>query len=267
MTASRSVDTTSDGRFADQVVLVTGGGSGIGRATAVAFAAEGARVVVLGRRAEPLAETVELITAAGGVAGAVTADITVEDDVRAAVDHTVTTFGRLTIAFNNAGAVLAGTLTDLDRAAWAANLDLTVTGTWLCLKHEIRAMRANVDHGGGRGVIVNTASNLGAHTVRAGMGAYVTAKAAVSALTRVAAVEAAADGIRVNAISPGPVDTPMSLRPGETPQDRAARLRDASPLGRAATRDEIASAVLWLASPGAGPAIGHDLVLDGGASL
>lgn len=267
MTAHDPTATVPAGRFTDDVALITGGGSGIGRATAVAFAGEGARVVVLGRRAEPLAETVELITAAGGTALAVTGDITVEDDVRAAVDRAVAAFGRLTIAFNNAGAVQAGAITDLDRDAWSRNLDLTVTGTWLCLKHEIRAMRDNADHGRGRGVIVNTASNLGAHTVRAGMGAYVTAKAAVSALTRVAAVEAAADGIRVNAISPGPVDTPMSLRPGENPQDRAARLRDASPLGRAATRDEIASAVLWLASPGAGPAIGHDLVLDGGASL
>ena len=257
----------TDRRFADDVVLVTGGGSGIGRATAVAFATEGARVVVLGRRPEPLAGTVRSIEEAGGTGLAIPADITREDDVRAAVDATVDRYGRLTIAFNNAGSVLAGALTDLDRDDWTRAIDLTVTGTWLCLKHEIRAMRANGADRGGRGVIVNTASNLGAHTVRAGMGAYVTAKAAVSALTRVAAVEAADDGIRINAISPGPVDTPMSLRPGESPADRADRLRGASPLGRVATLDEIASTVLWLASPGAGATIGHDLVVDGGASL
>ncbi|MFL6119112.1 SDR family NAD(P)-dependent oxidoreductase [Actinophytocola sp.] len=248
-------------RFVNQVVLVTGGGSGIGRAAALAFAAEGAAVAVAGRSPEPLAHTVKLVESAGGTASPVVADVTREDDVAAMVDSVVTRHGGLHVAFNNAGTFVPGGVADLAADEWSRALSVNLTGTWLSMKHEIAHMRA---HGGG--TIVNTASNLGAHARLPGIAAYVTSKAAVSALTRNAALEHIADGIRINAVSPGPVDTPMSLRPGETPADRAARLRTALPIGRVATLDEVTSAVLWLASPESGFTVGHDLVLDGGAT-
>lgn len=136
-----------------------------------------------------------------------------------------------------------------------------LTGTWLCMKHEIAHMRA---HGGG--AIVNMASNIGAHGRIPGMAAYAASKAAVSVLTRTAARDHVRDGVRINAVSPGPTDTEMSLRPGETDADRAARLETAIPLGRVGATAEVAAAVLWLASAEAGFTVGHDLVVDGGAT-
>jgi NAD(P)-dependent dehydrogenase (short-subunit alcohol dehydrogenase family) len=248
-------------RFENKVVLVTGGGSGIGRAAALAFAAEGGTVAVAGRSEEPLAQTVKLITEAGGTASAVVADVTSEDDVSALVETVVRRHGGLHVAFNNAGVLVPGGVADLSVAEWTRAVDVNLTGVWLSMKHEIAHMRT---HGGG--TIVNTASNLGAHGRLPGISAYVATKAAVSALTRNAAREHIADGIRVNAISPGPIDTPMSLRPGETAEGRAARLRDVLPIGRVGSLDEAASAVLWLASDESGFTVGHDLVLDGGAS-
>jgi NAD(P)-dependent dehydrogenase (short-subunit alcohol dehydrogenase family) len=247
-------------RFENQVVLVTGGGSGIGRAVALAFAAEGATVAVAGRSPEPLAQTVKLVEEAGGTASAVPTDVTSEDDVAAMVETVVRRHGGLHVAFNNAGVFVPGGVADLSSAEWSRAVEINLTGVWLSMKHEIVHMRA---HGGG--AIVNTASNLGAHGRRPGLSAYVATKAAVSALTRNAAREHIADDIRINAISPGPMDTSMSLLPGETPDDRADRMRAALPIGRVGTLDEAASAVLWLASTEAGFTVGHDLVLDGGA--
>ncbi|WP_433173557.1 SDR family NAD(P)-dependent oxidoreductase [Actinoallomurus sp. CA-150999] len=248
-------------RFTGKVALITGGGSGIGRATALAFAREGATVVVAGRQAEPLDETVTLIEAEGGRASAMPADVSSSEDVARLVTTTVERHGGLHIAFNNAGVLEAGPLADLDESAWDRQLSINVTGVFLCMRHEIAHMRAN-----GGGVIVNTASNLGAHMRLPFLGAYAASKAAVSTLTRAAAMEYIGEGIRINAISPGPIETSMSLRPGETEADRAERLKSALPIGRAGTLDEAAAAVLWLASPEAGFTVGHDLVVDGGAS-
>jgi NAD(P)-dependent dehydrogenase (short-subunit alcohol dehydrogenase family) len=155
----------------------------------------------------------------------------------------------------------AGPVADLDQDTWDRTLAVNLTGVWLSMKYEIAHMRA---HGGG--VIVNTASNVGASMRIPGLGAYAAAKAGVSALTRTAAREYIGDGIRINAISPGPLDTPMSLRPGETDVDRSERIKDTLPIGRVGSLEEVAATVLWLASLDAGFVVGHDLVLDGGAS-
>ncbi|WP_410644671.1 glucose 1-dehydrogenase [Amycolatopsis sp. lyj-346] len=246
-------------RFAGKVVLVTGGGSGIGRATARAFAGEGATVVVAGRDGQRLESAVREI---GGGASAVTVDVTDSADVARMVETVVARHGGLDVAFNNAGILGSpAAAADLDEAGFGAVLDTNVTGTWLCLKHEVAHMRA---HGGG--AIVNMASNIGAHGRLPNMAAYAASKAAVSALTRTAARDHIADGVRINAVSPGATDTEMSLRPGETDAGRAARLKDAIPLGRVGATAEVAAAVLWLASDEAAFTVGHDLVVDGGAT-
>ncbi|WP_374216152.1 SDR family NAD(P)-dependent oxidoreductase [Frankia sp. R82] len=249
------------GRFAGRRAVVTGGGSGIGRAIAMGLAAEGAAVAVAGRRADALAETIDLIEAAGGQGIAVPTDVTRERDVEQLVATTVDALGGLDIAVNDAGVHRPGLLADLDEATWQSVISVNLTGTWLSMKHEIGQMRRS-----GGGAIVNIASNLGAHARLPGMGAYVASKAGVSALTRNAALEYIDAGIRINAVSPGPVDTPMSYRPGESRADWKNRLKSTNPAGRGATVQEIADAALWLVSPAAGFTVGHDLVIDGGAS-
>ncbi|MFG3494218.1 SDR family NAD(P)-dependent oxidoreductase [Streptomyces sp. NPDC047928] len=248
-------------RFAGKVALVTGGGSGIGRATALAFAREGAAVVVAGRGREALEETAKLIDAEGGRAAWVTADVADSGDVAAMVGTAVERFGGLHIAFNNAGVAAGGPVAALDEAAWNRVLATNLTGVWLSMKHEIAHMRA-----AGGGVIVNTSSAIGPHMRRPGTGAYAASKAGVSALTRTAALECVGDGIRINAVSPGPVDTPMSRAPGEDDAARDARLKAALPIGRVGTLDEVAATVLWLCSAEAGFVVGHDVVVDGGGT-
>ncbi|MFJ9339040.1 SDR family NAD(P)-dependent oxidoreductase [Streptomyces sp. NPDC101733] len=249
-------------RFTGKSVLVTGAGTGLGRAIALAFAAEGARVVVAGRTAGPLEETVALVRAAGGTAEAVTTDVTDSTRVRALVERTVSLFGGLDVAVNNAG-ILRGTVpvADVSEEDWDAVLRTNVTGVWLAMKHEIAHMRAN-----GGGAVVNISSNLGAHQRIPNAAAYITSKAAVSALTRAAALDHIHEGVRVNAVSPGASAAPMSLRPGETEADRAERVTTENPLGRVAEAEEVAAAVLYLASPAAGSVVGADLVVDSGSS-
>lgn len=248
-------------RFAEKVALVTGGGSGIGRSVATAFAQEGAAVVVAGRSPGPLEATVRMIEDKGGRAAAVTADVTRAADVSALVDSVVERFGGLHLALNNAGTLAPGPVAELTESVWDAALATNLTGTWLSMKHEIRHMRA---HGGG--VIVNVSSAIGPHMRRPGTGAYAASKAGVSALTRTAALECIRDGVRINAVSPGPVDTPMSRAPGEDDAARDARLKEALPIGRVGTLEEVAATVLWLASEEAGFIVGQDVVLDGGGT-
>ena len=249
-------------RFPDQVVLVTGGGAGIGRATAIAFANEGAKVVVAGRREEPLADTVKEIANAGGVASYVTADISKQDDVARMVKHVVDEHGRLDIAINNAGVLAAvGLIADITPEDWDYLFDINVKGVLFSMQQEIKQMQ-----GQGKGVIVNLSSVIGPHVRLPALGAYGASKAAVSALTRAAAREYISAGIRINAVSPASSDTTMSLRPGEDEAARAERMKTSVPLGRIGTLDEVSGTILWLASDEAGFAVGQDLVIDGGAS-
>lgn len=250
-------------RFTDRTVLVTGAGSGIGRTTALAFAAEGARVVVAGRRRAALDETVALIEAAGGTALAHTADVSRADDVAALVRAAVDRFGSLDVAVNNAGVFRGGPLPEMSEEDWRTVWDVNVTGVFLAMAAEIRWMRTQP----GGGAIVNVASNLGVHRQVNGTTAYAATKAAVTSLTRGAALDHIGEGVRINAVSPGASDTAMSLLPGETEEERAVRMKEQSPLGRVAATEEVAQAVLYLASDDAASLVGTDLVVDGGASL
>lgn len=249
-------------RFAGKVALVTGGGSGIGRATALAFAREGATVMVAGREPSDLRDTVALIEKEGGVADALPADVTHGMDVIRLVKTTVERHGRIDIAFNNAGITgEPSPLAEICEAVWGDILSTNLTGVWLLMKHEIAHMKEN-----GGGVIINTAANIGIHGRVPGFGAFAASKAALSTLTRTAAREYIRDGVRINAISPGSVDTEQAQRPGETVADRDARVEADVPIGRVARTEEIASTVLWLASEESSFVVGHDLVLDGGAT-
>ncbi|MFF8829469.1 SDR family NAD(P)-dependent oxidoreductase [Streptomyces sp. NPDC015131] len=248
-------------RFTGTTALVTGAGTGLGRAVALALAAEGASVAVAGRTAATLDETVALIEKDGGTAAAFTADVSRAEDVRALVERTADRFGGLDVAVNNAAVLRGGgtAVGDLDPGDWRSMLDINVTGVLYALQAEIAYMR---DHGGG--AIVNMGSNLGAHLRLPGTGGYAVTKAAVAALTRAAALDHIGEGVRINAVSPGASEAPMSLLPGETHEERAARFT--TPLGRITTADEVAAAVLYLASPAAGSAVGVDLVVDGGVT-
>jgi NAD(P)-dependent dehydrogenase (short-subunit alcohol dehydrogenase family) len=242
--------------------LVTGAGSGIGRQVAITLAAEGAHVILAGRRTAELKLTGAEIEKQGGSCLVVETDITDETSVKALFAEALAGQDRLDIAINGAGVFRGGTIDEIELDSFNQILATNTIGTWLCMKHEIQAMKRQ-----GGGVIVNIASNIGAHLIRPGTGAYAASKAAVSVLTRTAALEVIGNGIRINSISPGPVDTSMSYRSGEDKAARDARVASVNPSRRVAKLDEISSTVLWLCSDGAGYVIGQDLVVDGGASI
>src|SRR6266850_1713709 len=224
------------------VVLITGAVTGIGRATAVAFAQEGARVVISGRHEDDGQALVTELRALGAEAEFVRADVRHEDDVRNLVDRTVERFGGLDVAVNNAGTEgKPGPLTEQSAETYAATFDTNVLGTILSLKHEMRVMLAQ-----GQGSIVNLSSTMGSRGA-AGASMYVASKHAVEGLTKAAALEGAAAGVRVNAVAPGPVDTALLARFAGN-ADRKASLVAGVPVKRAGTAQEIAQAIVFLAS-------------------
>jgi NAD(P)-dependent dehydrogenase (short-subunit alcohol dehydrogenase family) len=240
------------------VVLITGALTGIGRATALAFAKEGARVVASGRReAEGKALEAEL-RSLGAEAAFIRADVRHEDDVRNLIDQTVTRFGRIDAAVNAAGTEgQPGPVVDQTAESYAATFDTNVLGTLLSMKHELRVMQAQRS-----GSIVNISSTYG-HQGAAGASVYAASKHAVEGVTKSAALEAASTGVRVNAVAPGPTETDMLGRFTGTAERKAA-LAKSVPLGRVGDPAEIARAAVFLASEKASIVTGQILTADGG---
>ena len=244
--------------MSNQVVLITGGLRGIGRAAALAFAKDGAKVVVSGRReAEGQALASELL-ATGAEAEFIRADVRFEDDVRNLVDRTVARFGRLDVAVNSAGTEgKLGPLTEFTAESYAAMFDTNVLGTLFSMKHTLRVMQPQ-----GSGSIVNISSTMGERGA-ANMSLYAGSKHAVEGITKSAAIEAATFGVRVNAVAPGPMDTGMLDRLAGAPKKKAA-FYAAIPLKRAGTPDEVADAITFVASDKARFITGQIIRVNGG---
>jgi len=242
-----------------KIVIVTGGTSGIGRDAAILFAKSGAKVAVAGRREAEGKETIDLMRAAGGDGLFVKTDVARAADVEALVQRTVEKFGRLDIAFNNAG--VEGNwapIVDQSEADWDQTININLKGMWLCLKHEIRQMLKQ----GEGGAIVNMASVAG-WIGAAGAATYCASKHGVIGLTKAAALETARSGIRVNAVCPAVIETPMGDRIWGSPEMRKVAL-GLHPIGRLGKPMEVAEAVVWMCSDRASFMTGQSLVLDGG---
>ncbi|WP_414577866.1 glucose 1-dehydrogenase [Anabaena sp. CCY 9402-a] len=242
----------------NKVALVTGGTSGIGRTTAIAFADAGAKVVVVGRREEEGNETVRLIHEVGSDGLFVKADVSQETDVEATIAAVVNKFGRLDIAFNNAGLLGQNALlAEQTEQSYDRVFGVNVKGVFLCMKHEIAQMLAQGDGG----AIINTSSINGFRPLAPGLSLYDASKTAVVMLTKAAALEYASRKIRINAIAPGPIETEMlSLASGGNPK----AFESSVPAGRLGKPDDIANAVIWLCSDATDFVNGHTLAVDGG---
>jgi NAD(P)-dependent dehydrogenase (short-subunit alcohol dehydrogenase family) len=246
------------GRLDGRVAVVTGGSSGIGRAAALALAREGARVAIGNRRIQEGEATVRLIREFGGQGILLRTDVTRADEVQALVGKTVEVYGRLDCAFNNAGTAGETARTDeCTEENWDTTVAVNLKGVWLSMKYEIREMLKS------GGVIVNNASVGGLVGMR-GHPAYSASKGGVIQLTRTAALEYAKQGIRVNAVCPGFIRTPMVEGPIKALPELEDQIRRIEPMGRLGTPEEIAEAVVWLCSDASSFLTGHPLVIDGG---
>jgi NAD(P)-dependent dehydrogenase (short-subunit alcohol dehydrogenase family) len=244
--------------YTDKIVLITGGTSGIGKVTAIAFAQAGAKVILTGRREKEGAEVVAEITKSGGAAAFVRADVAKESEVKKAIDFVLSTHGRLDVAFNNAGVEIVGPLDQVTEEQYRRTFDINVWGVLSAMKHEVAAMLKT-----GGGAIVNTSSIAG----RIGLAQasiYVATKHAVEGLTKAVAVEVAKQGIRVNAVAPGSIATDMVERMKGEEGEVLNWLISQHPVGRLGTIEEIAAAVLYLASDAAKFTTGAILAVDGG---
>src|SRR6266478_9639281 len=248
--------------FENKVALVTGAASGMGLATAKAFAEAGAAVVLADLKEEAVTAEAQKLAAAGHKAIAIRCDVSDDAQVAAMVERTVAEFGRLDAAFNNAGimARIAPTA-DSTRDDWDRVIGINLRGVWSCMKHELRQMERQ-----GGGAIVNNAS-VGALTGNPGIGSYIASKHGVVGLTRTAALEYVKRGIRVNAVNPGLIDTQIARDVAAGDEQAYDELAKHVPIGRAGRPEEIASAVLWLCSPGASYVVGHALTVDGGMTV
>jgi NAD(P)-dependent dehydrogenase (short-subunit alcohol dehydrogenase family) len=248
--------------FSGKVALVTGAAAGMGLATARAFAEAGATGVLADFKEEAVKAAAEKLVAAGHKALAVRCDVSDDAQVAAMVDRAVAEFGRLDAAFNNAGVMarIAPTA-DSAREDWERAIGVNLRGVWSCMKHELRQMERQ-----GSGAIVNNAS-VGALTGNPGIGSYIASKHGVVGLTRTAAPEYVRRGIRVNAVNPGLIDTQIARDVVAGDQRAYAEIAKQVPIGRAGRAEEIASAVLWLCSPGASYVVGHALTVDGGMTV
>jgi NAD(P)-dependent dehydrogenase (short-subunit alcohol dehydrogenase family) len=252
-----------NGSFAGKVAFVTGAASGIGRAAALAFAREGASVVAADVSEQRNRETVSLVEEHGGRALAVRCDVTRAENIKAALAKTVEAFGRLDFAFNNAGIEPSkpAPTAEYEEEEWHRIIDTNLRGVFVCMKHQIPLI---LEQGGG--AIVNTSSGAGIVGIK-GSPAYTAAKHGVIGLTRAAALDYAARNIRINAICPGYIDTPMMVRfTGNTPEGRARVIAE-EPVGRMGKPEEVAAAVIWLCSAPAAFVIGHAMVIDGGQTV
>ncbi len=247
--------------FSGQVALVTGAAAGIGRATALAFAAEGLQVVVVDLDVRGGEGTVAQIRDAGGQAHFLRCDVTVEAQVQAMVEQAVAQYGRIDYAFNNAGIEIEDSkLAEGTEAQFDAIMGVNVKGVWLCMKYQLPVMLAR-----GGGAIVNTASVAGVGAAPK-MSIYAASKHAVIGLTQSAAIEYAKKNIRVNAVCPAVIDTDMFRRAHESDPRKGEFAAAMHPVGRIGKVEEVASAVLYLCSDGAAFTTGHSLLVDGGAT-
>jgi NAD(P)-dependent dehydrogenase (short-subunit alcohol dehydrogenase family) len=246
--------------FTGKVALVTGGSAGIGRATAVAFAREGAKVVVASRRMKEGDETIQLVRQAGSDGFFIKTDVAKAADVRAMVEKTIATYGRLDYAFNNAGVIeeKPGPLVEQSEETFARIMDINVKGVWLSMKYEIPEM---LKHGGG--AIVNMSSVAG-FVGFPGLGIYIASKHAVIGLTKAAAVEYSKSGVRVNAVNPAAIETEMLAHVAGDNPEAVAQMAAGHPIGRIGRAEEVAEAVIWLCSDKASFVTGHSLLVDGG---